>query len=285
MVTRTLLSQKPELPTYPLYNTQHPIARGLVFGVIPGGSHQLDIVSGNAPIGVGTGSLNSRKTIIGSTWESTSDTTGGMAWPITDQIKTIRGDFTILVWTEIDSAGAFASFFGIPYRVTGSWSAPFIALGVNRDSSHVSRAVLQKTVAGIRRFRILGTYNSSYVNAPLSMHTVTLTGGTDVVTHNNLVRGTELAMTGGDADFSEAKEVCINYRSTNPTGEGWTGATPVAFLWNRALSDREVAQLYFDPYIFIRPRLRVSLYAPVLVGATPKGPLGHPLAGAFGGPL
>ena len=57
-------------------------------------------------------------------------------------------------------------------------------------------------------------------------------------------------------------------------------------IWSRALSLDNIEWLRYEPFSMIKPRFRRTWFdVAAVAGANPKGPLGHPLYGAFGGPL
>lgn len=72
---------------------------------------------------------------------------------------------------------------------------------------------------------------------------------------------------------------------TNGTAFHFNGTIGSVRIWDRALTPNEARELYDYPMGDLGLDRRI-FKAPVVVGgANPKGPLGHPLMGVFGGPI
>jgi hypothetical protein len=246
---------KPHSPGNPLYNKYHPIADGLVFGAIPGGMHRQDIVSGNQPRNIGTGANGtlhgSRRTALGSGYESKSNGNGVISWPITPEILSIdnTNEFTFAVWYETDTSGQWATLLNIPYRDT-AWANPFMALGIRRSSSTAFMDLSKATSASSRTSITAGRFTAT--NGPLTMAVVTGHGG-DVYFYINSDRGGLQTWSTTVIDMSQAVEVVMCNRQSTSLGEGFDGIVNAGYIWNRALEHSEIQALYADPYIFIRP--------------------------------
>jgi hypothetical protein len=248
---------KPHSPGFPLYNKNHPLARGLVFGAIPGGMHRQDIVSGNFPTrDIGTGNFSTRSSKVGRVWESNSTTAGGLSWPITPEVKTLADTnaATIVAWAEVDSDASFKALLGVPYRDTGAWTIPWLTIVLNENSG-AGDASFNKGYSPTQRY-VAVTSVGNYFPAPpqpMVMHAVTNDKAeVDFYREGKFFQNLNI---GGSLtyDFSSAVEISMAYRASNPTGEGYDGGVGPGFMWNRALSASEIAQIYADPFIFIRP--------------------------------
>jgi hypothetical protein len=239
---------KPHSPGLPLYNKSHPMARGLVFGALPGGMHRQDIVSGNLPSAI-SGNFNDDRTSMGSAFHSNSTSTDYVAWPLTDRIKSITKSFTIAVWYRVDGEAAYSSLVNVPYRV-GSWNAPYRALGLYRNnaSGFMSLSKSLNSSTGI----VKGGGVWPGVAPDLNFSGVTC-NDTDLYFYDDTDRFGLGTWTSGAVDWSTADDIVLLNRSSSSNGEGTDGAIPLVFLWNRALEHREIQALHVDPYVFINP--------------------------------
>jgi hypothetical protein len=246
---------KPHSPGFPLYNKDHPLARGLTFGCIPGGMHRQDIVSGNLPQYVGADAeFNTRRSTHGAVVEATTNSTGGISYPLTKRVKTSADTnaITLMGWVQVDVRTSFDNIIGIPYRDTGSWASPWFVACLNRNASNQT-ASFTKGYNSSSRYQDI-TSGNIYDTPPTVMQQFCVT--VDVADLNWYKEGQffEAATLSGSQtyDFSNAAEISVQWRSHDPTGEGADGGTAAAYIWNRALSASEISQMYADPYIFIR---------------------------------
>jgi hypothetical protein len=252
---------KPHSPGSPLYNKNHPIADGLVFGAIPGGMHRQDVVSGNQPRNISTvanGTIHGpRRTALGSGFESKSTTAGYISWPITPQVLSIdnTNEFSFAVWYEVDTSTNWATLLSIPYR-DSTWTNPFIALGLRRSNVSAFQDFSKATSSSSRVSITAGKYTAT--SGPLQMTVVTGHGG-DVYFYINSDRGGLQTWSTTVIDMSQAVEVVMCNRSSTSNGEGYDGIVNAGFIWNRPLEHQEVQALYQDPYIFIRPERKLFL--------------------------
>ena len=77
------------------------------------------------------------------------------------------------------------------------------------------------------------------------------------------------------------------WQSYPTTGFGMNdGQIYLTMFFNRALTDFEQKSLSDDPFQLLKPVVPLQYYTPSAVsGANPKGPLGMPIRGPFGGPI
>ncbi len=65
----------------------------------------------------------------------------------------------------------------------------------------------------------------------------------------------------------------------------WGGQTSVIYVWDHYKPESALQPLFRDPFGPFRPDFRTIGKAPVVAGARPQGPLGHPFHGPFAGPI
>jgi hypothetical protein len=267
-VADTFTKRKPHSPGRPLYNQAHPLARGLVFGVIPGGHHKQDIVTGNFPSQQDTGSLYSgRHNSVGDGWDSNSTSDGGISWPVSDQLRTITKDLSMVVFLTIDSMVDWAAILTVPYDVS-SWSSPYYCFGMNRKSNETNIR-LAKTV-GTTHDAPIGSAGLLTIPEPGVLMCAQTLRDTKIQQYKNgSPFGTTPDAQAGVIPFpSTATEVALMYRSAALSGEGTDGLMNAAFIWNRTLSPKEMAQIYSDPYAFIRAPAKVNYFVPGIADLT-----------------
>lgn len=240
---------KPHNIGFPLYNKAHPLAKGLVFGVIPGGMHRQDIVSGNFPLDDVSSGNYGGVTQIGRAWESNSTSDGGISWPITDQVKAIKAEYTVVYWQESDSLDTFAAGFSIPYR-SGSWSSPFVCMQLQVRNGADGRGAWGKAVSGnLQKVNIADDYISAD-GTPVTCYAISQK--VDLFAYRDGKFFNSQTFNTGSVDWTDSYEIVLGQRSTTSVGEGLDGRLPGAYLWNRALSDKEISQIFADPFLFIR---------------------------------
>jgi hypothetical protein len=253
---------KPHSPRFPLYNKNHPLARGLVFGAIPGGQHRQDIVTGNFPSDINTGSFHGRRSKLGSVWDSQSNSDGGIIYPLTNEIQSIADTnaITIMAFAEFDAVSSFFATIGVPYRNTGSWSIPWLSFVLNQDASSGDGS-FNKAYSSSARWNTdssgggSGTFYGTTFPTPMLQYVVT-NKVADVNWYKDGKFWSNETLGGSQTfDFASASELCLTQRASDVTGEAYDGGCGPSFVWNRALSVSEIAQINGDPFIFIRQPL------------------------------
>ena len=250
-------------------NPNHPLAKDLVFAAVPGGKSRKDLVSGNYPAVIETSGEFYTPSQIGAARNSTSTTAGGMSWPLTETIKQITDELTMLVWAEIDSPANWAALLGMAYRLDGTWADPFYSLGFIRNSGNTT-ANFAKTVAGTDTNVTSDTAFFDF-DGSLNLYGVAVKGsgaGSVIWYKNGEAFGATDSTSSGNVDFGTNTEISIMQRSTNPTGEGYDGRCPGAFLWKRQLSANEIKSFYSNPWDIFLPVFEPEIFAVLASGVT-----------------
>lgn len=247
-------------------NRSDRLARNLVFATMSDGMNQADYVSRELPSYYGAGGDFDGKTIIGDARESNSGSDGGMAWPLSSYVKTIKDKFTIMVWADIDSTNAYASLFSIPYRFNGTWLSPYHALSLIQDNNTSQGRILKAVSGGVK---FVDSDNGFIIEADGLPHLYGVVGdGADIIfCRDGYQFGDAKTIASGNVDFSQAQEVMIMQRSSNPTGEGYNGRSPGSFLWREALALTEVREFHRDTSRFLRKPVSVYLFGGSVGGA------------------
>ena len=252
-----------------------PINTGLVFclGSHPTGSALLgtDLVSGNPGTLLTSGSLAGVNTSHG-TWrclESTSLTNGGAHFPNTSQLRSITTQRTFAFHGSIDAFGSWAALISVPYAA-GTWVQPWMAHSFRRQST---------TGANLNTHVATGGTGYASVNSAGGFSTgehwfaVTVDGAAGVARF--YVDGVQV---GGDVGVSTAtvswganQPVVIFNRSNSSPEEGTDGRCYTAAIWNRVLSQTELASLVIAPQRMFASGGPVTLVATKHVNAQAFG--------------
>lgn len=237
-------------PSQPVLQRGHPLARGLVFCVLPQ-LRPVDLVSGNK-LGAKVGDSNwgvpmpGVRSVRANTGSGSGSDTAGFYWPFSDVFKTITTHFTS-VWYGIAEANlAWAKHISFPYRSSG-WSQPYGVLiapaRIDNTTTEEMHWAWNSSTGFESPDSASGMYEQS-AKVPLFI------GCTRAVTAFRIFKNGKIfsTATGGSSnslDWSGGREpVCLLTRSSTSIGEGLKGNVGFAAVWNRALPDSAINNLY-----------------------------------------
>ena len=229
-------------------NWSHDLARGLVWCTMPGIESRRDLVSGLYGIPLTSGSF-AGKTILGSALGSSATTDGGAYWPWSIAIQSILRSFSIVVWARIDGLTAFSHLLTIPY--SNAWNSPFYVLHFLENNTTDKIAVAWTVSAA--NTSVIGTIANTMVTGPLVMFSVTVSSTTTVFYKNGIFQESTATGTSGNIDMGNKREITLFNHNSAATGEGISGGCPYAAIWNRSLTQSDMARLYVNPFQFLKP--------------------------------
>jgi hypothetical protein len=271
---------KPHSPSFPRYDQNHSLAKGLIFATTPGGHQRTNLLNGDQGTLHASGSWSGR-TEIGSALESASSTAGGAYWPSTPAVESIGPNHTVLVWANVITSAKDSNLLCVPSR-NGSWTTPFAGIRLARRNDTNGR--FTKDVGGVND-AVESDAGFIDSNDGFNLYGATAEGQTVTFYRNGFQHGgTKSYASAGAPEFIETTTVNLMNRSDSSPAEGLIGSCPMALIWNRVLTQREIYQVYLDPWGLIKVSRHPFARVPVIL-SNPKGPLGHPLHGPFGGPI
>lgn len=235
----------------------HPLARGLLFFAIPGGTHRRDLVSGTVGTVFGAASLASGGMF--GTALATPDFSSGIVWPLSAQVMnglTNSHNFSILVLANITAVnGSSDTLLGIAYFPTGDITSPYGLLFAEHGGGTDGAIGFPDTSANQQKvFSNNGWYQSGQgwlaygvtrAGATVNWYLVGLPFSSTSVTDNQVgfaqqaignANGVTLFNGSGSGAFA---------------AKGATGQVAFGALWNRALSATEMLEMSRAPYQFL----------------------------------
>lgn len=226
--------------------------RGLVFAALPGGKWRHELVVGTPGTLLGSGTWRGM-TSHGQAFQSTSLTADGGYWTWSERIAKITTDYTIIVWADPASAGLgdYSKLLTIPYR-NGVWASPFAAISFGRNAS-TSNGYSDFAPSAVGEQFVTSSAGFIQDTDGLTMYVFTRSGVACTFYRNAVQFGTA-SMTSGTSpvDFVNKQPVVLLNHSNSDPGEGIIGVAPLAMIYNRALTAREIKALYLDPYAFVQ---------------------------------
>jgi hypothetical protein len=245
--------QRTHKPTFPTLRRDHPLAQGLAFLTVPTIPGSRNLVDGSR--GTLTSEANGSwqaASLYEAAIESTSTTLGGAYWPFPQQLEG-ASDFTIAWLGRIDSSAVSGKLVALPYRQDTSWTSPFTAMGMFLPSQ------LGVEFTDTTATRIQSTTLGSITNGQTRLYAVTRRG-TAVRSYRDgdvlatVTVGSAAAVKFDALGATVRPNVYVMQRNHQNTGEGVDGVCALAAVWNRALTDGEIEQLWVDPFAMVRPR-------------------------------
>lgn len=230
-------------PRIPVINWENPLTRGLVWNATPGKNTSVELVN-KKPGSLDTSGSWAGQSLLGDALGSTSTSNGGAFWPWTNNLTSITGTFSIIVYVKLTAVVAFSHFLDVPYHST--WSSPFSSLriGCANDTTklEVSRAVSGTLFNGVSTVNLVSTSDN------LTFFGTASTGGTHRLFKNGLFQESVSDGGGANIDFGDKVQVHLLNRASADLGEGTSGVMPFAAIWNRKLTDDEMRRIYTDPW-------------------------------------
>ena len=259
-----------------------PINAGLVFclGSHPTGSALLgkDLVSGNAGTLLASGNLAGTNASHG-TWrclDSTSLTNGGAHFPSTSQLRSITTQRTFAFHGTIDAFGTWSALISIPYAA-GTWVQPWMSHAFRRQSSTGANLNVNVATGGTGYASVS---SSGGFTTGERWFAVAIDGAEGVARFyvDGFQVGGDVGISTAPVDWGANQPVVIFNRSNSSLGEGTDGRCYTAAIWNRVLSQNELAQLVISPQRMFASGGPVSLIATKFVNTQTFG--SHTLIGA-----
>lgn len=230
----------------------HPLARGLVFLALAGGSDRQDVVT--RTVGTVFGAASMGAAVSRGSAMNTPDFVSGMWWPAPKRLQEATDKLTLAVWADITAVAAdFNTLIGIPFRDTG-WTEPWFSAVLGRKSNTDDGRFGWSTASTLTD--ILTTTGGYYLDTdPFSLYAATR-DGTTVRFYRNVQHGGDATSATGNINFSVSPAVVLLNKSHLSIGEGGQAICDYGAVWTRALTSDEIAWLHEAPYDVLRPWVR-----------------------------
>lgn len=252
--------QQPSGPTE--LDRAHPLARGLVFGVVGNAPGTQDLVGGARFSPLGTSGVETFGNGVG-LYSPSITGNGWYAKYNPDIFRTFDTEFTIACEFAAETLGDSSRIISIPYA-NGTFAEP-------KHSFSLRRMTTTTTIAMEMAVSTLGSRQATFYSGVFAETTSTYIGvrsGSSVTLSRNgtlLTQAGSIFLADDTPIFSTASEVVLLNRSSTSMGSGTGGGVLWAYIWNRALSDAEQASLYNTPYDFIKPPSTQRFYLSPIV--------------------
>lgn len=240
-------------------NKAHNLTRGLVFCTYHGGPRWSDLISGGLATRAGGISGNDQWLVPGLNplmygYGKGNGGTENASYPFSPEILSIGTEHTWLSWVALSSLNAFSSIACLPWA-NGTWVSPFVAIDFARSSS-TSSASFGVTVSGPTNFSAVSDTGMIVADNVTRMLAGTRSGDTVIFYVNGFQHGASKSLgTSTAPSFNGGQPLTVGNRSSSSTGNSTGGTFFLTALWNRALNPSEIAQLYLQPLILLRPTI------------------------------
>lgn len=241
----------------------HPVAQGLVWAAAPGRDIPYEALGG------GLASLGSAASLEGATphgfSHSTTDATnGGVYYPFSELLRTITDKCTIIVWCNLAVLGGWSTLLSIPYTNSG-WADPYNMLVLKQESSGSNLYFGFSDTGNVGRTVGSDAGGIQFTDG-WTMYAVTRNGTAVRFYRNGKPHGADKTISGNSIGW-QSRTVALGNRSSYSPGEGLQGKIPLAMIYNRALSDSEVALLFAFPYAWTtQADLKIASFVPAAGG-------------------
>lgn len=237
----------------------HPVSTGLVWAAAPGRDIPYEAIAG------GLATLGSAASLDGATphgfSHSTTDATnGGVYYPFSELLRTITDKCTIIVWCSVSVLGGWSTLLSIPFTDSG-WADPYNMLTLKQESGGSNLYFGFSDTGNVGR-TVASDANGIQFTDGWTMYGVTRNGTNVRFYRNGKPHGADKTISGNSIGWQSRTVNLINRSSYSP-GEGLQGKCPLGMIYNRAISDTEMALLYAFPYIWTEQfDLKISSFVP-----------------------
>jgi hypothetical protein len=237
----------------------HPVSQGLVWAAAPGRDIPYEAIAG------GMATLGSAASLDGATphgfSHSTTDATnGGVYYPFSELLRTITDKCTIIVWCNVSVLGGWSTLLSIPFTNSG-WADPYNMLVLKQESGGSNLYFGFSDTGNVGR-TVASDANGIQFTDGWTMYGVTRNGANVRFYRNGKPHGADKTISSNSIGWQSRTVNLINRSSYSP-GEGLQGKCPLGMIFNRAISDTEMALLYAFPYIWTEQfDLKISSFIP-----------------------
>lgn len=240
--------RQPQVPSR--INWGHPLARGLVFFVIPNQQNAPDLVGGgrgvplnSTGLAVGTGGVGLNSTSVDNT---------GWAIPYrADLFHTIATEVTVACHVDVTAQDAYSTLISVPYA-DNAWMEPFGSLGLSRSGTNTNINLGVSDSATNRNS--VEFPNDTFLVGPGQSIMVTRSGTTGVLYRNKVSFGSQFnELSALPVAHGTPGVVVLMNRSNTMLDEGTAGVMYYAAIWNRSLSPEEARSFQENPYQILVP--------------------------------
>lgn len=223
----------------------HPVASGLVFAAAPGPDTPFEALEGGLWVSQAS-SPQYAATMFGWGGKADSSSSYAMYYPPSRRIRSIVNDVTIIVWADITAMDSGGWLFCIP--ANSGWTSPFVALGLARaGSGDTARLYASHSGSVLDSGDSGGSFLAT--GQGMRMYAVTRSAATMRWYLNGKFHSNGTFNYSGNMDTLPAINMGIGGRAVL-TGEYISGTYPLALVFNRVLSESEIALLYAFPFIW-----------------------------------
>ena len=229
-----------------ILNRGHPLARGLVFLTYPGSGGAQDLVSGLTGRPLQSGGLSAAGS--GGSAAFTSIIGGGVVWPFPPRLETITNQFTVAFRGAPSTTAARSIMVSIPYAAA-TYVNPRSSIAMLGESDGTGSMWYAGTAAALRFADCAaGWFNST--DRQILWAGVRNNGVSGFYRNGRLhTAGTFSA--DEPVLWTNRQPLVILQRSSTSAGENFKGTADFAAIWNRPLTETELAQLTADIYCLL----------------------------------
>ena len=238
----------------------HPSLRKYspVFLAYPAYAGLADVISGTR------GTLMTNGVISNGGITSSSDSNGGAYWTALELLKRITNRWTILVYANPSSIGAYAHLMSV--AAAGTWASPYAYLSLRRDNINT---YLQSYFYDGTNRGISASANSITTSDGMSLYSLTMDAGTATFRRNATAFGSGNNGT-GVVSWGTLYQLTIGNRYGADAGEGMSGTFMMAALFADVLSESLIDSIYRDPSALVEPYYFPLSSAPSAASIIPR---------------
>lgn len=236
----------------------HPLARGLVFAAIGNMPYAQEMVGGKLLQPLGTSTAKTFSTGAG----LYSPSNVGNGWYANyDQstFRTISNEFTIACEFAAESIGDTSHIVSAPFA-DGTFVSPKTSFCLRRVTTTSTMMIEIGTTSATE---ISATFSNAMISdGQKGTYVAVRSGSTASLRRDNVLMtqaGSSLT-SGGNVGYSTASHICLLNRSATSLGNGTGGGILWTYIWNRALTDQEQQDIYYNPYEIVLPVDRTRFY-------------------------
>lgn len=224
----------------------HPVSQGLVWAAAPGRDTPYEAVNGGL-VSLGNSASLDAASPHGFSLLSPDATNGGVYYPFSELLRTITDKLTVLVWANITAMTNWSSILVIPFYTSGG-GEPYTVLALQREEA-TSNLYFGFADTGTTRRSVVSDTGAVQTSDGWAMYAVTRDGSTVRFYRNGKPHGANKTISSNSIGWLSRNISLANGSSYSP-GQGFEGKLPLAMIYNRALSDDEIALLFAFPYIW-----------------------------------
>lgn len=236
----------------------HPMARGLVFAVVGNMPCAQEMVSGNLSQPLGTSTAKTFNTGVG-LYSPSNVGNGWYANYDPNIFRTIGNEFTIACEFVAESIGDVSILVSAPWA-DGTYNAPKVSFCLRRVTTTSTMMIEIGTTSATN---INATFSNAMVSdGERATYVAVRSGATASLMRDNVpmtLAGSGLT-SGANVGYNTASHVCLMNRSASSLGNGTGGGILWTYIWNRALTDQEQKNIYYNPYDIVLPVDRTRFY-------------------------